>query len=94
MTPELENAMWRAGLTSAQVAEITPAIEAYATDQATQASAGFIRIRRIDTDIHFLAGAGETVACGVPNVNLVNTTQRSRVTCGPCRATPAWKATA
>jgi len=44
--------------------------------------------------VHFLAGAGETVACGVLNVNLVNTTEPGRVTCGPCKTTPAWKATA
>jgi hypothetical protein len=44
--------------------------------------------------VHFFDGANSAkVACGEPNQNLVNTTIRSRVTCGACRKSPAWKAT-
>jgi len=45
--------------------------------------------------VHYFDGASSAkVACGKANVNLVNTTEPRRVTCGPCRATPAWKAAA
>lgn len=44
------------------------------------------------TDVHWFDRAhSDPVACGVPNVNLVNTTDHDRVTCSLCRNTRAWK---
>lgn len=83
----LENALWRAGLTSAQVKEIMPAINDYATAQARLAIDALGH--HVPPAMH-LQGFGKVAgpACGVQGVC---TTERARVTCGRCKDTRAWK---
>ena len=88
---DLELILRREGLTQPQTTVVLDAADRYATTQATAAiyALGAFGPWHL---VHFLDGA--KIACYEANVNLVNTTDRGRVTCGPCKATPAWKATA
>jgi len=91
---DLELILRREGLTQPQTTVVLDAADRYAT---AQAKAAIYALGAFGPwpHVHYFAGASRTkVACGKPNVNLVNTTDRARVTCGPCKATTAWKATA
>jgi hypothetical protein len=93
---QLELVLTREGLTQPQTRAVLDAADQYATSQAKAAidAIGWQTINASgyrSPDVHYLAGA--RTACGQPNQNLLNTTIRGRVTCGPCRKSPAWKAT-
>ena len=84
---EIELMCHREGLTRDQTEAVLVAAGSYATAQAVAALAA---LGHEPAPVHYLAGAW--IACGEPNVNLVNTTERGRVTCGGCKASRAWKA--
>jgi hypothetical protein len=86
---QLELVLTREGLTRPQTQAVLDAADQYATSQC---AAALDAVGRYAPLVHWLRGTAN-VACGAENVNLVNTTIRGRVTCGPCRKSPAWKAT-
>jgi Tfp pilus assembly protein PilV len=77
---DLELVLRREGLTQPQTHAALQAADAYAQTQARHA----IDAMYEPPPVHLWRGDNKTV-CGLPNANLVNTTNPRQVTCDQCR---------